>query len=191
MSRVYLVRHAATSWSGARFCGRTDLPLSAEGRAQAVRLARAFADRAMRGARIVASPLRRATETAAAIAVALDAGVNVDERLREADFGLAEGRPFGEIAREHPALANALRNGAVAVDWPQGDSAASFARRIAALSQGLEDWAAVGAVLVGHGGPYRALLATLGLGVATLEPADVVVLERAGCWRLAERWSTR
>lgn len=41
---VWLVRHASTAWSGQRWCGRTDLPLSQAGREEAERLAGRLAE---------------------------------------------------------------------------------------------------------------------------------------------------
>jgi broad specificity phosphatase PhoE len=67
MLRVHLVRHAAFDGVGRLMVGRTPgVSLSDDGRAQARRLASAFADEKL--AAVYSSPLERARETAAAIA---------------------------------------------------------------------------------------------------------------------------
>ena len=66
-TRVFLVRHGATVLTSEdRFAGATDVDLSAEGRAQATRLAERLRDDDM--AAVYCSPLRRTRDTAALIA---------------------------------------------------------------------------------------------------------------------------
>src|SRR5260221_663027 len=64
IDRIWLVRHASTDWSGKRWCGRTDLPLSAEGMAEAEELAIWLAARLPADVVVVSSPARRARDTA-------------------------------------------------------------------------------------------------------------------------------
>ena len=93
MVEVILVRHAATAWSGVRYCGVSDPPLSPTGLGEARWLAATLAGDLPPNTRIVSSPSRRAVATASAI---VDAGrlpgVELDPRWREADVGVAEGR---------------------------------------------------------------------------------------------------
>src|SRR4029453_12109114 len=78
---LILVRHAPTAWSGHRYCGRSDPPLDGPGLAAAARLASGLAPTLPAGIRIVASPRRRALETATAIANAAGlVAVIVDDR---------------------------------------------------------------------------------------------------------------
>lgn len=92
---VYLVRHgkaekhAPAGGDGAR-------ALTAEGRAQFEALAGALAGR-LEVARVVASPLRRAQETAEILARHCRAPLAVDEALAS---GASEGRELLELARE-------------------------------------------------------------------------------------------
>jgi len=95
---IILVRHASTSWSGVRYCGISDPPLSPTGLAEARRLAERLAPDLPPDCRIVSSPSRRALATASAIADAARApGVSIDPRWQEADVGVAEGRTFDEL----------------------------------------------------------------------------------------------
>src|SRR5919112_468674 len=84
---VVLVRHGETSWSASgQHTGRTDVPLTEGGRAQARALGSAIGDR--RFALVLTSPLRRASETCELAGLAGE----VDGDLREWDYGAYEGR---------------------------------------------------------------------------------------------------
>jgi len=96
---LVLVRHGETEWSrSGRHTGRTDLPLTEAGRGEARALAPRLADR--RFALVLASPLRRARETAR-LAGFGDRAEPCDD-LRERDYGAYEGRTTAEIREEHP-----------------------------------------------------------------------------------------
>jgi broad specificity phosphatase PhoE len=88
--RLLLARHGESVWNAERrFQGRTDIPLSARGRAQAEALARGLRGYRVRAAYV--SPYRRAVETAE---IALrDSGVpqTVLPELRELSLGQWEG----------------------------------------------------------------------------------------------------
>lgn len=153
MVGIVLVRHASTSWSGVRYCGVSDPPLSPAGLAEARRLARSLAPQLARDTRIVASRARRTLETATAIADAARLpGVETDDRWREADVGLAEGRMFDELTLIAPGVAAALAAGRLEIDWPGGETHGSLATRVAAA---WTDLLAAGrpAVVVTHAGP--------------------------------------
>jgi broad specificity phosphatase PhoE len=155
--RVCLIRHASTAWNEeGRIQGRTDIPLSPAGRAQAAawRLPEGFAT-----APCVVSPLRRAVETAALLGFP---GPATDDRLAEMRWGAFEGRRLGELRDElGPSLADAERRG---LDFrpPGGESPREVAARLAGF---LGDLAADGRVrlLVAHKGILRAAL-VLSLG---------------------------
>lgn len=97
--RIVLARHGETEWSAlGRHTGRTDIPLTDAGRAQARRLGRALEGRAF--TRVLASPLSRAAETARLAGFA--DRVTFDDDLREWDYGAYEGRTRVEIAHDEP-----------------------------------------------------------------------------------------
>ena len=150
---VVLVRHASTSWSGVRYCGISDPPLSPTGLAEARRLAAALARELPPDARIISSPSRRAVTTATAIADAARLpGVELDHRWREADVGLADGRTFEELSAIAPEVAAGLAAGELVIDWPGGETHASLAARVAAAWSDLLDHGER-AVVVTHAGP--------------------------------------
>ena len=97
--RVVLVRHGATEWSvTGQHTGRTDLPLTEEGRDQAKRLAGRLARE--RFALVLVSPLTRARETARLTGFGDAAEVAPD--LVEWDYGDYDGRTAADIRRDRP-----------------------------------------------------------------------------------------
>jgi broad specificity phosphatase PhoE len=183
VAELILVRHAATAWTGKRYCGRADPPLSRAGRAAAGRLAAELATTLEPRTRIVSSPSQRALATATAIAVAASLGpVDIDPRWSEADVGIAEGRTFAELERMAPDLARALASGDAVIDWPGGETAESLAARVESAWDELRD-ADLDAVIVAHGGPLRIAMA-LALRVppsllGPIEPGAIVRLNTA------------
>lgn len=152
-----LVRHAATEWSGVRYCGRTDVPLSRAGREQLGPLIDHLSAVTPADTTVIASPARRCRETARAITAALGGDIREDERLREIDFGDAEGLTFVEVERRWPRLASVLLRDDAAVDWPGGERWSDFEARVAAAWRDLTAEPR-GSIVVTHGGPLRLLL---------------------------------
>lgn len=98
MGVLILLRHGETEWSAeGRHTGRTDVPLTERGRAQAAALAQALAGRDIRAA--FTSPAERATVTAE---IAGLRGAKQDPDLWEWDYGGYEGRTAREIRAERP-----------------------------------------------------------------------------------------
>jgi ribonuclease H / adenosylcobalamin/alpha-ribazole phosphatase len=188
--RVWLVRHASTDWTGRRWCGTTDLALNRQGRVEAEMLAASVAARLAPGVDIVSSPLRRAIETADRVASATGSLARIDGRLREVDFGDAEGLDWSELDARHPDLAQAVAARDAWIDWPGGESAADVRSRAQAVWRDISA-RRDGVVLVTHGGFIRALLARALAGPPAqvdleLGPASVVELARRdGTWAIA------
>lgn len=128
-----LLRHGETLLTPQkRFSGSggTDPSLSDVGRDQAERVAASLARRGTIEA-IVASPLTRTRETAAAVADRLGLDVTVDDGLRETDFGAWEGLTFGEARERYPDDMNAWLTSPRAEPTGGGESFAATARRMA------------------------------------------------------------
>lgn len=154
-TRLIAVRHGETAWNvDTRIQGHLDIPLNDIGRWQAARAGEALAGEPV--AAIYSSDLRRAWETAQAIARAQTEPVApaADARLRERAFGRFEGRTFAEIEAAEPGMALRWRQRDPAFAPPEGgESLIDFRARITAAAH---DLAArhVGqlVVLVAHGG---------------------------------------
>jgi broad specificity phosphatase PhoE len=96
---VVLVRHGQTEWSrDGKHTGWTDIPLTERGRQDAQAVGAALRER--RFARVLTSPLSRASETAR-LAGFGDVAEQRDE-LREWDYGAYEGRKTAEIRENSP-----------------------------------------------------------------------------------------
>lgn len=97
--QVVLVRHGQTEWSASgRHTGRTDVPLTAEGRGQARRLRPCLERWAF--ALVLSSPMGRAVQTCRLAGLGEVARVRDD--LMEWDYGDYEGRRTDEIRRDRP-----------------------------------------------------------------------------------------
>ncbi len=94
MRQLTLIRHGVTDWnSSGKFQGHSDIPLSSKGQAQAKALAKRLA-RFENIDLVYASPLARAVQTAE---IALPGQqIHCDERLKELNFGVFEGRTMAE-----------------------------------------------------------------------------------------------
>ncbi|MEU0338000.1 bifunctional RNase H/acid phosphatase [Streptomyces bobili] len=156
-----LLRHGETPLTPEkRFSGSggSDPALSAVGREQAERVADALARRGT-VQHIVASPLARTRETAAAVAARLGLEVTVDDGLRETDFGAWEGLTFGEVRERHPDDLNAWLSDPEAEPTGGGESFAATAVRIAAARDKLvAAYAGRTVLLVTHVTPIKTLV---------------------------------
>jgi broad specificity phosphatase PhoE len=96
---LWLVRHGETEWSAAgKHTSRTDLPLTEQGRARAVKLGAYLAGTTF--AEVLRSPMLRAKETCEICG--FENRAEVDEDLREWDYGVYEGRTSKDIQAEIP-----------------------------------------------------------------------------------------
>lgn len=167
MARLLLLRHGQSTWNAVgRWQGWADPPLSEGGRDQARAAAGWLATSGTDFARVVASDLVRARETAGVLAGALGLGVvTIDAGLRERDIGDWSGLTRVEIEDRWPGLIDAWREQRID-STPGGEPAARFAERVRA---GLDRAAAgLGAddpvLVVTHGGVVRALERVSGIG---------------------------
>src|SRR5439155_9085497 len=83
---LWLARHAEAEWPEGTALGQADPELSVEGRRTAAALAATLGGRRLD--RVIASDLRRARQTAAAVAGPRGVEVELWPELREVDFGL-------------------------------------------------------------------------------------------------------
>ncbi len=98
MGDLILLRHGETEWSKAgKHTGRTDIPLSPEGKAAAAALAPALARR--RFVAVFSSPAQRARDTADLAGLA---GSTIDPDLQEWDYGGYEGLTTPQIREQRP-----------------------------------------------------------------------------------------
>jgi probable phosphoglycerate mutase len=176
------IRHAPTAWNAARrLQGRTDVALGAEG-IEAAR--RWHAEAAWGPYRVIASPLKRAQETARLLFP--DRAVALDPRLMEMDFGSWEGKSLAELRAEPGAEAEAREQLGLDFSAPGGETPRQVQARIQPL---LEEIAAAGkpTIIVTHKAVLRALL-SLATGWTMLGKPPVKLLpDSAHLFRLDAR----
>jgi len=113
MTYLVVLRHGNTFDPGdvvRRVGGRTDLPLSVSGRAQADQIGRHFAEQFSTFDRVISAPLRRTLETAERVVKFLSTSpdIEIDAGFREIDYGPDEGCPEADVVQRIGATALAL-----------------------------------------------------------------------------------
>jgi broad specificity phosphatase PhoE len=100
---IYLVRHGLTEWNREkRFQGHLDVPLSAEGREQALQVAAWLALQPVRFTALYSSDLARAAQTAVTIGDRLGLHPNFSPELREIFCGRWQGLSVQDIESQYP-----------------------------------------------------------------------------------------
>lgn len=180
---ILVCRHAESEWN-ARFSrtridpGLPDPPLTPRGREQARELARRVAAEGVR--RILASPYRRAIETALVVADALGVPVEVDPLVRERfAFSCDVGTPASRLRRLFPDLD---LDHLPEIWWStRVESDEAVALRVHALRRRLAaDSAPRPLLVVSHWGLLRALTGE------RLDNAQILRLEGAALTSLSE-----
>lgn len=160
----WFLRHGETDWNARGLSqGNVDIPLNDVGRAQARTAAGLLRTRGIRS--IVASPLSRAHDTALIAAEMIGQPVEVQDDLREVEFGVQEGQPMADWFDDWVA----------GHTTPEGGEtfAALRTRAVAAANRALARPAPV--LIVAHGALFRALRAEMGLP-ATIRLANGIPL---------------
>jgi broad specificity phosphatase PhoE len=184
--QIYLVRHGETEWARlGRHTGRTDVPLTDKGRDQALDLGRRLAGH--RFTLVLTSPLSRAAETAR-LADFPDA--ELDDDLREWDYGAFEGRTTADIRAEVPGWS--IWNG----PWRDGETAVQVgARADRVIARCLDPSVSGDSLLFAHGHVLRVLTARwLGLppsggALFALGTATIGILGWERETRVIETWN--
>jgi glucosyl-3-phosphoglycerate phosphatase len=195
--RLILVRHGVTDWNReGRWQGRLDPPLSESGRHEASLVAaRIAADPDLRPARVLASTLARATETATVIGQAVGVAIEPEPRLVEIGAGEWEGRTHAELEATDGERYLAWRT-TPGYGPPGGEPLSEAAERARTLLEDLRASSTWPVLLVSHGGILRYLARQLlDLDPERAEALDVdnasissAVRADAGNWRV-ERWN--
>jgi broad specificity phosphatase PhoE len=121
VEQIYLIRHGETAWSlSGQHTGRTYIPLTARGEAQARRIGERL--RELRFSAVLVSPLQRARRTCEL--AGFGAQSHVDDRLCEWDYGEYEGLTSAQI-RQRRAGWDVFRDGC-----PGGESTQQMSARV-------------------------------------------------------------
>ncbi len=173
------IRHAPTEWNAAkRLQGRTDVALGAAG----VAAAKAWrADPGWSAYRVLASPLKRAEETARLLFPARE--IALDPRLIEMDFGAWEGQSLAELRATPGAAADERESLGLDFSAPGGETPRQVQARLQPL---LSEIAAANTptIIVTHKAVLRALL-SLATGWAFIgKPPAKIAANTAHLFRL-------
>src|SRR5262245_34269438 len=155
---IYFVRHGETDWNVAqRYQGQRDIPLNANGRAQAARNGRALLEKLERDAEAldyVSSPLMRARETMEIVRGEMGLAPHayrMDMRLSEMHYGHWEGQLWHELPTIDPEGFEARRADIWGWQPAGGESYRMLSDRVALWLSGMQR----DAVVVSHGGVSR------------------------------------
>ncbi len=154
--RIFLVRHGAAEGADGIAVGQVDLPLSPAGADSIRRLAASWAGPAPD--LLLASDLARAASSAAIFAERWDLPVEIDERLREMDFGDWDGRPWSEVKEADEAFFRRWMDSWWDRPPPGGESFGDVARRAESWLAEILDRPGRTVVAVAHGGTIRTAL---------------------------------
>lgn len=158
MSRLIIWRHGQTEWNVTdRIQGHADVGLDDVGRAQAAAAARHIA--AGHPDVIVSSDLRRAADTAAALAAVTGLTVRRDPRLREQYFGDWQGLTNAEVRDAYPDTWARWRRGEAPDAAGIEGISALRERALAAMTDAAELGGTV--VVVTHGGTAKQAMGSL------------------------------
>jgi probable phosphoglycerate mutase len=162
MAKILLVRHGHVEGiRPPRFRGRTDLPLTAQGLAEADATARRIAAD-WKPAAIYTSPLKRCVDTGAPIARACGLSPSNLPALIDIDYGQWNWKPYDEAKTENGPLFERWFASPEFVRFPEGESLEDLiTRAYDVLSFICERHADDTVVLVTHDSVNRALLLLL------------------------------
>ena len=164
MTKIILTRHGHVEGiKPARFRGRTELPLTELGQAQAKAVAERIA-KTWNPAKVYTSPMGRCVATGQEIARGCRVASEPIEALNDLDYGQWQWRTFDEVRATWPELFASWHTTPHLVRFPEGDSLQDLVARTAnALRLALERHASETetVVFVGHDSVNRALLLQL------------------------------
>jgi len=129
-TQLFLVRHGQSTCNRRGvLCGAAcEAELTGEGRRTAANVAREAKNSPP--ARIIASPMVRARQTAAPLAEAFRVTVELDPAWREIEYGSWEGRDPERLASEQAEVWAGFRKTPAAVGPPGGETVAAVAARV-------------------------------------------------------------
>jgi probable phosphoglycerate mutase len=180
-TRLCVIRHGETAWNAeGRVQGQTDVPLSAQGEAQARALVAALAGE--RFSALYASDLARVRQTAAPAARALGLAPRLEVALRERHYGKFETLTYAEARERFPRDFARFKAKEPDYDFETGESLARFsARALACVSAIARRHAGEQVLVFTHGGVLEMVRRhALGMGLAA--PRDFEIPNAAINW---------
>lgn len=157
---IYLLRHGEIDKAvPRRFLGRTDLPLNASGMRQALALGEQL--QTIPFTRVIASPLKRAVQTAVLISGRPVEAIEVIDDFAEIDLGAWEGRTVAEIEHTFPGAYEERGQDLEHYRPLGGESFGDLADRVCPALLGLAAQNGGPLLIVAHAGVNRVLLSRI------------------------------
>ncbi len=192
---VVLVRHGATDWNeAARYQGSTETSLNGTGQKQVVEVCKGLVALVNNGVldkfqlQLIHSPLKRASQSAAIIADALQlpsATVSIDRRLRELSMGRWEGLDSAQVKDRFYEERKSRKNDRWGFCPEGGDSLASRCDEVAACLGEQPPHT----IIVAHAGILRIAHHLLG-GRSEPEAAALAIPHEEIAWLDSDGWHT-
>lgn len=127
--KLILIRHGETLWNREnRIQGHTDVELSDLGRLQVEKLSLSLKKERIEA--IFSSPLRRAYETAQAIARFHNLNISIEENLRELNHGDFESLTLQDLKEQHESFLKKWKEDPASVVMPNGESLFQVQERV-------------------------------------------------------------
>ncbi|KXK08951.1 MAG: Valine--tRNA ligase [candidate division WS6 bacterium OLB21] len=172
-----VIRHGATEHNQEhRLTGRIDTPLSESG----IKECEIYANNLQESFDlIISSPQKRAFQTAEIIAAKQNSKPNIitDERLRERDFGIAEGKNWEELIAENPELAKS-NSPLFQPELPEAETITEVESRVEDwIKETAEKYTGKKILVVTHAGVYRVIRRQLGGMNADESRTDIANLQ--------------
>jgi probable phosphoglycerate mutase len=184
-SAIYLLRHGDSRRDDVkRYIGQADLPLNAEGRAQASCWQQQLAHISLE--RIFCSDLSRSLETARIITEGRSEPVQPLHKLREINLGAWDGLSFADVQRLYPSEYE--RRGADMITYrtPGGECFADLAARVVPLFVEIVRGLSGNLLIVGHAGVNMVIIChILGMPLENL----FRIRQDYGCMNLIDFYS--
>jgi len=162
MVKLIIVRHGHVEGiEPERFRGRTDVPLTPEGRRQAIVTAGCIASR-WEPAVVYTSPLQRCIQTASAIAGGCHVEVAVQEDLNDLNYGSWQWQLHSEVRGKSPGLFDCWLAAPHLMRFPDGEALQDLLARAAnVVRMAMKRHPLDTVVLVSHDSVIRAMLLQL------------------------------
>ncbi|MDD3554298.1 MAG: histidine phosphatase family protein [Deltaproteobacteria bacterium] len=157
--KLVLVRHAKPAISSRIFYGQMDVPLSEEGRIQAVLAGNLL--NTFHFSRIISSDLSRCMETAAIICdtIRFEGDIEAAPGLREVDFGDWTGLTWEQIEEHYAGAFEKRLKNLPEFRPPNGETLLEVSKRAWTVMSNAIQNAQGDVLIIGHGGVNRLLIA--------------------------------
>lgn len=160
--RFYLIRHGETDWNREfRYQGSSDIPLNRQGLEQARMLGVRMSG--ITPARVLTSPLKRASETARVIMEYNESGAGSElvSELREISFGIWEGLTVPEIKEIDGSTFECWKKAPFSCSPQGGETLDEILERSRRVADSLRESPPGNVFVVAHGGVLRAVIAAM------------------------------